>query len=113
MDAARSFVLRQVIRPELERVDTDPDVALTASDQKSALQEFVQAYWNHQPSYHVVQEEGPDHRKTFTVELRVRRANNGRELVQRAHGSTKKRAEQKAAQLALEILKREAVRART
>jgi ribonuclease-3 len=112
VEPARRFVLEQVIRPELLRVEHDPDLALAASDQKSALQEFVQAYGNQQPSYHVVEEQGPDHRKIFTVELRVRRADGNSELTQRAEGPTKKRAEQKAAQLALEILKQEANRLR-
>jgi ribonuclease III len=107
IDAARMFVLEHVVRPELLRIEHDPDLALAASDQKSALQEFVQSYGSQQPSYHVVQEQGPDHRKTFTVELRVKHADGSRELVQRAEGPTKKRAEQKAAQLALDILKQE------
>jgi ribonuclease-3 len=109
METARMFVLEQVVRPELLRIDHDPDLALAASDQKSALQEFVQGYGSQQPSYHVVQEHGPDHRKTFTVELRVKHADGSRELVQRAEGPTKKRAEQKAAQLALDILKQETI----
>jgi ribonuclease-3 len=112
MDPARRFVLEEVVRPELRRMDRDPEMAIAASDQKSALQEFVQAYGSQQPSYHVVQEEGPDHRKTFTVELRVARAGGEGELVQRAEGPTKKRAEQNAAQLALNILKQEADRLR-
>ena len=47
-------------------------------------------------------EHGPDHRKVFTVELRVRSAEG--EQVCRAEGSTKKEAEQEAARQALERL---------
>jgi ribonuclease III len=104
LDVARRFVLAHIVVPELERIDKDPELALAASDQKSALQELVQGSGRPQPSYHVVQEEGPDHKKVFTVEVRVLDANGGRELVQRAEGPTKKKAEQRAAQLALERL---------
>jgi ribonuclease III len=104
LDGARRFVLEHIVVPELERIDQDPELALAASDQKSALQEFVQGLGKPQPSYHVVQEEGPDHRKLFTVEVRVQSGNGERELVQRGEGPTKKKAEQRAAQLALQKL---------
>jgi ribonuclease-3 len=104
LDVARQFVLAHIVVPELERIDQDPELALAASDQKSALQELVQGLGKPQPSYHVVQEEGPDHRKVFTVEVRVQSSNGGRELVQRAEGPTKKKAEQRAARLALQKL---------
>jgi dsRNA-specific ribonuclease len=40
-------------------------------DFKSQLQEFAQARPGAMPHYSVVREEGPDHDKTFSVELRV------------------------------------------
>jgi ribonuclease-3 len=104
LDAARRLVLAEIVGPELERIDKDPELALAASDQKSALQEYVQGLGRSQPSYHVVQEEGPDHKKVFTVEVRVQNTDGGRELVQRAEGPTKKKAEQRAARLALQKL---------
>ena len=104
LDVARLFVLTNIVVPELERIDKDPELALAASDQKSALQELVQGLGRPQPAYHVVREEGPDHKKVFTVEVRVQSANGGEELVQHANGPTKKKAEQRAAQLALEKL---------
>jgi ribonuclease III len=104
LDVARRFVLTNIVVPELERIDEDPELALAASDQKSALQELVQGLGRPQPAYHVVQEEGPDHKKVFTVEVRVQNGSDGDELVQRANGPTKKKAEQRAAQLALEKL---------
>src|SRR5437899_6954643 len=91
----------------MESLQNDP--GMEQSDQKSALQEFLQATGNPHPAYHLVQEEGPDHKKTFTVELRVNRnlGGDGSEtFVSRAQGPTKKKAEQKAAQEALEFLKR-------
>lgn len=44
----------------------------------------------------VVEERGPEHRKTFMVEVRV-----GRDFSAQAEGPTKKMAEQEAARLAL------------
>jgi dsRNA-specific ribonuclease len=54
----------------------------------------------------LVEEEGPPHRKTFTVEVRLHRASKrGRaEYVARAKGGTKKMAEQNAARDALAYL---------
>jgi ribonuclease-3 len=59
-----------------------------------------------QPSYVLVEEAGPEHRKTFTVEVRLHaaRGDNGEEFVGRAQGSTKKTAEQDAARQLLSHL---------
>jgi ribonuclease-3 len=48
------------------------------------------------PRYVIVAESGPEHRKTFTVEARV-----GADWAERAEGTSKKAAGQKAAQLVL------------
>jgi ribonuclease III len=54
----------------------------------------------------VTHEEGPDHRKQFTVEVRILPRNGGSpEFVARASASTKKQAEQLAAEQALEHLR--------
>jgi len=59
----------------------------------------------HQPSYAVVREQGPQHSKTFTVEVRVRRPEKARpEFTGQAEGSTKKKGEQAAAKTALQYL---------
>jgi ribonuclease-3 len=111
LDAAQRFVLEKIVKPEFELLDKDPTAAF--SDQKSALQEWLQATTGRQPTYHVVQEEGPDHHKIFTVELRLTAAMVGEsganeEHVCRAQGRTKKIAEQKVANEALKFLKRHA-----
>ena len=98
--AAREFVLQEIISPELGALEADPEAAMRQGDQKSALQEHLQATGGGRPSYHVVKEEGPDHRKVFTVELRFTGA-DGKDLSFRAAGPTKKEAEQRAAQAAL------------
>ena len=68
-------------------------------DYKSALQEWLQARGRPLPDYRVAATYGPDHRKTFAVDLCV-----GDEIVAHAEGPSKKTAEQKAAAQALERL---------
>ncbi len=63
---------------------------------KSLLLEFAQSHNLGTPYYHVVAEEGPDHEKIFTVEVRMQNRTLGA-----GAGHSKKRAEQEAAQQAL------------
>lgn len=102
MQNVRQFILEKIVKPELQRIETQPDAALEISDQKSALQEWLQATGRPQPSYHLIKEEGPEHQKRFTVELRIT-AVDGQQVVHvsRAEGATKKAAEQRAAEQAL------------
>ena len=105
-EAARNFVLRRVVEPELEQLKGAGDEEFAVTDFKSALQESVQALGRPQPAYSVAKESGPDHKKIFTVELRLQEANGARsaDYVARAEGPSKKIAEQRAAKLALEHL---------
>ena len=98
MESAREFILRQILIPELEDMERGGG-ALPMTDFKSALQETLQALGMPQPSYVLVQEEEPEHNKTFTVEARLNSKNGepGSQFVGRAQGSTKKTAEQDAA----------------
>ncbi|MBV8893254.1 MAG: ribonuclease III, partial [Acidobacteria bacterium] len=106
MELARRFIVQRIVFPELKRMDLEGRTALPITDFKSALQETMQAKGYPQPSYVLVKEEGPEHNKTFTVEVHLRPSaiNANPELVGRATGSTKKRAEQDAARQALERL---------
>ena len=69
------------------------------ADYKTALQELVQQKKNQQLSYQLVGESGPDHDKQFVVELTL-----NEEVVGKGVGTSKKRAEQDAARVALETL---------
>ena len=69
-------------------------------DFKSQLQELVQATIKSEIAYHVISESGPDHDKTFLVELNVG------DIRSHGTGKNKKAAEQEAAQNALELLKK-------
>jgi ribonuclease III len=65
----------------------------------------VQSLGLAQPAYLLVEEAGPEHSKTFTVEARLNTKNSKEpEFVGRAQGSTKKTAEQDAARQLLTFL---------
>lgn len=65
-------------------------------DYKSALQELIQSQEQQTPSYHVVATVGPDHDRTFTVEVRL-----GEAVLGTGSGKSKKTAETEAAHSAL------------
>jgi ribonuclease-3 len=99
---ARDFVVRVIVEPELAHLKLETST-IPVMDFKSALQEAVQARGGPQPVYELVKEEGPEHKKTFTVEVRLPAPALG-QFVGRAQGATKKRAEQEAARQVLERL---------
>ena len=70
-------------------------------DYKSKLQEIVQEKQGAMPRYRIIREEGPDHEKTFWVELAVF------DIETQGSGKSKKMAEQDAARRALEVLRGE------
>ncbi len=72
---------------------------LADSDRKSALQEFLQGRGEAPAEYRLSGESGPDHQKVFQVEVWI----NGERMAS-GEGSTKKEAEQRAAQCAMDIL---------
>jgi ribonuclease-3 len=104
LEVAREFVLKKVIAPELARMESQGGT-MPVTDFKSALQEAVQSLGLPQPMYVLVEQAGPEHSKTFTVEARLN-LRNGREaeFVGRAQGSTKKTAEQDVARQLLTFL---------
>ncbi|MBU4286545.1 MAG: ribonuclease III [Proteobacteria bacterium] len=74
--------------------------SMDSHDYKSQIQELVQESQKITPKYRVLQESGPDHDKTFNVELDVC------EVRTKGIGKSKKLAEQDAARKALEVLKK-------
>lgn len=68
-------------------------------DSKSLLQEVVQSKGIAAPKYETVKEEGPDHNKTFTVEVKFDQKTQGVGI-----GKNKSEAEQSAAKKALSSL---------
>ena len=92
MEPARRFIHNFVLTEVPER-------KLKNTDYKTALQELVQQKKNQTLSYAMVGESGPDHDKHFDVEVSL----NGR-VVGKGTGTSKKRAEQDAARVAIEAL---------
>jgi ribonuclease-3 len=105
VDEVRRVVRQFIIDPELEEL-ARAGSSLPVTDFKSALQEKLQAMGRPQPSYLLVQERGPEHSKTFTVEVRLPATANQEniEFVGRSEGTTKKNAEQEAAKQLLKYL---------
>lgn len=68
-------------------------------DYKSQLQELLQAKTQQTPVYHLIETQGPDHNKNFTVEVRL-----GNDVLATGIGRSKKKAETEAAHIALEKL---------
>jgi ribonuclease-3 len=69
-------------------------------DFKTQLQEIIQQYGEKHITYHVIDESGPDHNKTFVTEVRINEVISGR-----GTGHSKKESEQNAAKDALDKLK--------
>ena len=90
------FIERQV-DPFLENLDIRQ---LTYGDFKSALQEYLHNIGRPEPAYHLADEIGPDHKKTFVIQVLI-----DEEIVAEASGKTKKEAQQSAARIALEKIK--------
>lgn len=91
---ARRFILK-LIDTELQKVVS----RRTGTDYKSELQELIQAREQQTPTYHVIEEKGPDHDRRFTVEVRV-----GNTVLGTGSGKSKKAAETEAARATLERL---------
>lgn len=93
---AREFVERQVLTAMKKG-------AVVTSDEnyKSMLLEYAQSQGIGAPRYYIIKEEGPDHDRTFTVEVMLNNVRQGR-----GTGKNKKEAEQAAASEALDKLVR-------
>jgi ribonuclease-3 len=96
LDTARAFI-ESCVLGTFQPPDDEIDGAV--ADHKSSLQEMAQALKLPPPRYVIVNEDGPEHSKTFTVEVRL-----GKEWVSQAQGLSKKSAGQKAAQQILQQL---------
>ena len=100
MECACAFVAGHVLDAPIagdEESETDIQPAIT--NFKSALQEMAQSRKLPQPRYAIVRERGPEHSKTFTVEVRI-----GKDFTGQADGRTKKIAAQRAARCVYERL---------
>ena len=100
-----SLPLEDVSLFVLERIVTPSEILLHAdvfADYKSRLQECVQKKFKCIPEYKLISEMGPDHVKSFQVEVFILEKSYGK-----GFGARKKTAENAAARIALDRLKDE------
>ncbi len=84
----------------LEECHPKIDLKTLSKDYKTALQELTQATHGVTPSYEMLGSSGPDHKKEFEIAIVL-----NDKTIASAKGKSKKDAQQKAAQIALETLK--------
>ncbi len=90
---AKKFILR-FVEPKLKANRT-----VLFEDYKTILQEIVQQNPDEKLNYRLVEEKGPDHDKSFIVELLL-----NSNVIGKGQGRSKKQAEQNAAKDAMELL---------
>lgn len=95
LEAVRCFIKKH-LRNEIVNVVNNEDFR----NYKTLLQEMVQKAYQGSVIYEVVKEDGPDHDKTFYIQVKL-----GSKVLGRGCGKNKKTAEQLAAQEALTKLK--------
>jgi ribonuclease-3 len=102
LEPVRAFARRYVMGETVNELAEQLRSGAALGNYKSALQERLQAERAGAPVYRVKSESGPDHRKRFLVEVRLKTAEGepGKPLA-RGSGTTKKHAEQDAARRAL------------
>jgi len=98
---------RELLRRTVFVQASEDGERIAESDRKSALQEFLQGKGGQLAEYRLAGESGPDHQKTFLVEVWIKG-----ECLSSAEGSTKKEAEQRAARQALEKLQQVELKAK-
>jgi ribonuclease III len=111
LEPVRAFARRSVIGDAAEQLAEELRSGAALGNYKSALQEYAQSAHVGTPVYKVKSESGPDHRKRFLVEVRLK--GHERRLgppLAHGKGSTKKLAEQDAARRALDSLKEGEIR---
>jgi ribonuclease-3 len=95
LEAAHRF-LESFLLDDVRENNLEP---FARSDYKSAFQEYLQAHRLPSARYQLAEARGPEHRKSFSVELWV-----GKQCLARGEGASKKAAEQQAARRALALL---------
>ena len=84
-------IVSQHFAAEIEEIEKLPSL-----DSKTRLQELFQELYRKTPEYRLVEETGPDHDRTFIVEVCL-----DDKVLARGEGKSKRRAEQEAARLVL------------
>ncbi|CCB85419.1 MULTISPECIES: ribonuclease III [Parachlamydia] len=90
LESAKAFLFKN-FSTEIEAILKTP-----VRNWKALLQDYCQKKYQTTPSYHVIDEKGPDHSKTFKISVFL-----NDEEVGKGEGGSKKEAQQKAAEDAL------------
>ena len=90
--------VRELVLPMIKRQLAKGDAEMRHSDAKTELQQLTQISDGATPTYKVISESGPDHAKTFEVEVRL-----NSNVIGHGKGRSKREAEQNAAREALEL----------
>ena len=106
LEPVRAFTHGWVMAEAAEYLAEELRSGAALGNFKSALQEHLQAARVGTPVYRLKSESGPDHKKRFLIEVRLKTDEGvpGKSLA-RGMGSTKKQAEQDAARRALDRLR--------
>ena len=96
LDTVKKIAIRLI-----EKVHPDISLDSLFRDFKTSLQELTQARFGITPEYKVIASRGPDHKKEFEVAVLIENKEYARAI-----GKSKKAAQQEAAKLALEKLKK-------
>jgi ribonuclease-3 len=92
-DTAYDFVLKNLFKDKLDYIVKNK----LYMSPKSRLQEIIQAKYKILPTYRVIEETGPEHNKEFKVSVYL-----NDKLIGTGQGTSKKQAEERSAQKALE-----------
>jgi ribonuclease III len=92
LDGARNFIQKNLIEPSAKEGEH-----LIDENYKSQLLEYAQANKFENPMYTVIKEEGPQHNRLFTVQVKI-----GSQPYGVGKGRNKKSAEQNAAHIAMD-----------
>lgn len=93
-EEAKNFIYRTLIPKLGEIVEYRLDI-----DNKTRIQELAQSEYKTTPTYEVINEEGPDHDKTFTVVVKI-----DDKIIGEGTGSSKQKAEERAAEVGIEYI---------
>ena len=95
LENAKEFIIKNLEKP-IEIATKH----IGQKDYKTVLQEILQKNGNVDIEYEIIDEQGPDHEKLFTAEVKV-----NEKVLATGEGKSKKLAEMQAAQKALENIK--------
>ena len=94
-------IAREIVEKLLLETHQKIDLQSLSKDYKTALQELTQSTHGVTPTYTLLRSFGPDHKKEFEIAIIL-----DEQTIATAQGKSKKEAQQRAAQIALERLRK-------